>query len=139
MGHMVHGHLIKGVSYGRSSGGWELWVAHMAIDAVLGKLVGHDASCSIVDHDVDSIRLAGNLVCRILNGLPIRQITLEPDNLVCSFPTHLFFHCVDGAINDLLRDGKDEELVDIVGEHGIGASISDALATTGDDCNFAAQ
>lgn len=111
-------------------------MTYMAINSIIRSLVSHDSSSCVVDHYIDPVCLACNLICRGLDLFPIGQITLQPHQLVGCFLAHFLFNRSYGSIDDLFGDRKNEHLLDIVREHGMGTSRTNTLRATCDDRNF---
>ncbi len=69
--HQIHRHLSWSVSVRvQTARAWSVRT-HMAVYTVIGDLVGHDSSASIVDQDVEAVGLAGNFVGRLLGHLEV--------------------------------------------------------------------
>ena len=100
---------------------------YMAVNAVLGKLVGHDASPRVINQDVQPVRATRDLVGSLLYSLPIAQITLQPDNLLGYFFSHLFLHSVNSTINNLLGKRENEELANAFGQECMRAAIANSI------------
>lgn len=74
--------------------------SHMKINAVVGKLVGHNTSRSIVDQNVDAIRRVTDLLRYLGHTLPVRKVALEPFCPVRFILAQLLCYCFLRPVND---------------------------------------
>lgn len=113
--------------------------SHMAIYTIVGELISHDASPSVVDDNVEPIRCVLDLLSDILDLLPVTQVALQPGDSLGRVVSHFLGHGLSGAVDDVLGDGEDEELGDVATEQSVCHAEAYTLAAPGHDGNFAGQ
>lgn len=109
---------------------------HVPINAILRKLIAHDASSSIIDEHVQPISLAVNLRRHIANPLPITEITLDPDGPFSDLLPHVLGDGVLGPVDDFLADAEDEHLLGAPRQERVGAGVPDAFGAAGNEGDF---
>ena len=100
---------------------------HVAIDAVLGELVGHDAAAGVVDEDVDAVGSLGDLVGDFFDFGPVAHVALEPGDFLSNLGAHLFRDDFFVVVDDFLREGENVDVLDVLAEHGVDAAPADTF------------
>ena len=100
---------------------------HVAIDAVGGELVGHDAAAGVVDQDVDAVGLVGDSVGGFFGLLEVGQIAPKPGHFLRRLFAHLLCDCAERVLDHVLGQRDDEQLLDAVSEESVRASIPNTL------------
>lgn len=75
---------------------------HVAVDAVVGQLVGHDATGGIVHQDVDAVGRFLDVLGNVLHLGQVGEITLDPFRLVGGFSAEVFGDGLFGALDYFL-------------------------------------
>ena len=97
---------------------------HVSVDPIIGKLVSHYPPRCVVDQDVDTIGLLGDLVGDMHGLAEVRKIDLEPDHLLGGSFTKLFCHGFCGAIDDFFGWSKDEDFGNALVQEGVRATVA---------------
>ena len=90
--------------------------AYVAVDPIVGELIGHDPSSGIVDENVNPVRLLLDDVGCFHHLSPVAEITLQPDNLLRCCLSHFLFDRIDCFIYHFFGKGQDEDLRYVVRE-----------------------
>lgn len=106
---------------------------HVTVDAVVSELVGHDAPRGIVHQNIKTIRVVLDLLRYLLDALPVTHVALKPFRALGLVGTEVFRDGILGAVNNVLGDGEDVNLGDVVLEEGVRDAVADALAAASDD------
>ena len=113
--------------------------SHMAVDAVIGQLICHDTTGSVADQDVNTVSFGGNLVRRGLDFQPIRDIAWQPGDFLRRFLPHLLADGLEGIIDHFSVHRHDKDMLDVLRQHRVSATVADALRATSDHSHFAGQ
>ena len=111
----------------------------MTVDAIVGQLVGHDPTCSVVDQNVQPIGTTCNLIGCFQGLLPVREITLQPYDLLCSFVSQFLSNSRDGTIDHILGNGEDEKFFNALRKHRVRAAVSYAFGASSDHGHFSLE
>ena len=120
----VGGFFEKRQEMARERGVAKVVDGHVAVDAVVGQLVGHDASSGVVDEDVEAVRRFGDFVGDLDRALPVREVELEPDHLLGRGFAELFRHHFFGPVDDFFGRGEDVDFGDAFAEESVRAAIA---------------
>jgi len=98
----------------------------VTVHTIVGELVGHDPPCSIANQYVNSIGAFRNLVGSCFDRMPVGDVTLQPGDFLRYFLTHFLANGFQSIIHHVLGHGKDVDMLDVLLEKRVGASITDA-------------
>ena len=121
---LVRGSFEEGEEVARQRGVAKVVDGHVAVDAVVGELVGHDASCRVVDQDVEAVGRGGDLVGDVHDASPVGEVELQPDHLFRGRFAELGGHGFGGAVDDFFRGGEDVDFGDAFAEEGVRAAVA---------------
>lgn len=98
----------------------------MTVYAVVRELIGHNSARSVVEEDIDTIRIVCNLLSDSRNGSPVCQIAVNPLRSICFILPKLLCYSLQSSVYDFFRQGQDVELLDVVVEQGVREAIANA-------------
>lgn len=110
--------------------------SHVPVYAVGGQFGRHDASTRIIDEDIEPVSVALDGLGDFLDAEPVTEIALHPDRAVSFVLAQLLCHGIFGALDDLLGDGEDVDLGDVVLQERVRDAEADTLAASRYDGNF---
>lgn len=110
---------------------------HVAIHAIIRNLTTHNPPPCVMHEDVQPVRRLLDLLRHRPHGLPVGHVALDPFRAIGLVLSEFLGDGFLGALDDVLGDGEDVQLGDVVREERVGDAVADALAAAGDDGDFA--
>ena len=98
----------------------------MAVHTIVGELISHDPPSGIANQNVNPVGALYNFVSRCFDRMPVGEVTLQPGDLLRCVLTHFLADSFQGIIHHVLGHGEDVDMLDVLFEKCMGASIADA-------------